>query len=124
MTYVRLTPRTERKRPQTVWNPPADIVEGNDGFTITLDVPGFTKEDLKVNVHDGILTVNGERKGVEAENEKHFRYNERPFGSFSRSFRLPDFIDGESIHGSYENGVLTVELKKKEEAKPHVITIK
>ena len=124
MTYVRLLPRTEKRRSHAVWNPPADIIESNEGFTITLDVPGFTKDALKVNVRNGILAVSGERKRDDADDEKHFRYVERPFGSFSRSFRLPDYIDGESIKGSYDNGVLTVELKKKEEAKPHIIKIK
>ena len=124
MTYVRLQPRTGKRNTHTTWNPPADIVESSDGFTITLDVPGFTKDDLKVNVHDGVLAVSGERKRPEVGDEKHFRYNERHFGSFNRSFRLPDYIESESIKGTYENGVLSVELKKKEETKPHVITIK
>ena len=124
MTYVRLIPRTESRRTEKTWNPAADIVESNDGFTITLDVPGFTKDELKVKVHENVLYVSGERKREVVNDSGHFRYFERPYGSFSRSFRLPDYIDGESIKGAYENGVLSVGLTKKEEAKPHTITIK
>jgi len=124
MTYLRLEPRTENRRGQKLWTPASDIVENNDGFTITLDVPGFTKDDLKVNVHEGVLNVSGERKRTENGDNGHYRYYERPEGSFSRSFRLPDFLDGESVKGIYENGVLSIELQKKEEAKPHIITIK
>ncbi|MBN1292207.1 MAG: Hsp20/alpha crystallin family protein [Candidatus Latescibacteria bacterium] len=124
MTYVRLVPGTETRRIQTTWNPGADIVESKDGFALTLDVPGIAKEAINVKVHEGILTVSGTRKRSEIEDEKLFRYYERPDGSFSRSFRLPDFIDSDSIKASYENGVLKLEVQKKEEAKPHTITIK
>lgn len=124
MTYVRLIPRNKSLRTEKTWNPAADIVESNDGFTVTLDVPGFTKEELKVKVHENVLNVSGERKRTEVNDSGHFRYFERPYGSFSRSFRLPDYIDGQSIKGAYEKGVLSVELTKKEEAKPHTITIK
>ena len=124
MTYLRLEPGTENRRGHKLWTPTSDIVENNDGFTITLDVPGFTKDDLNVKVHEGVLKVSGERKRTENGDNGHYRYYERPEGSFSRSFRLPDFLDGESVKGTYENGVLSIELQKKEEAKPHIITIK
>jgi len=124
MTLVKYYPTTEEQRRAAAWNPPTDIIENADGYSITLDVPGFAKEDLKVKVHEGVLTVNGERKSPEVVDEKFFRYYERPYGTFERSFRLPDHVDGEKIDGSYENGVLTLELKKKEEAKPLLITVK
>jgi HSP20 family protein len=124
MTLVRYLPKNETRTYSRTWKPAADIIESNEGFTITLDAPGFEKDDFTVKVHEGVLTVTGERKREEAEDTKLFRYYERPTGTFERSFRLPDYIDHESINGSYENGVLAVELKKKEEAKPHTITIK
>ena len=124
MMYVKLIPRTGSMIKQKTWYPAADIVESNNVFTITLDVPGFTKDEIKVKVHESVLSVSGERKREEAKDDGHFRYYERQYGSFSRSFRLPEYIDGESIKGTYENGVLSVELQKKEEAKPHIITIK
>ena len=124
MTYVRLVPATESKKIQKTWNPGADIVESKEGFTLTFDVPGVSKEEISVKIHDGVLTVSGERKREEIKDEKLFRYYERQDGSFTRSFRLPDFINSDAIKASYENGVLTLELQKKEEAKPHTITIK
>ena len=123
MTFVRLYPTTEARRRNGTWNPATDIVENADGYTITLDVPGFAKDDFKVRIHEGVLTVNGERKSPEVTDEEYFSYNERPYGTFERSFRLPDHIDSETIKGSYEDGVLTLELTKKEEAKPHLITV-
>ena len=124
MAIVRLLPKTETRTHTRTWQPAADIVESEDGFTVTLDVPGFAKDDLKVKAHEGLLTVHGEKERETAEDSKLFRYYERPTGTFERTFRLPDYIENESIDGTYENGVLTIELKKKEEAKPHTITIK
>ena len=124
MTLVRLVPTSEHKHVLQIWNPPADIVEGPDGFSITIDLPGFEKDDVKILVKDGVLRVSGERKCAEFDNEHYFHHYERPAGSFSRGFRLPDFIDGEKIHATYEKGVLTLNLLKKEEAKPHTIEIK
>ena len=124
MSLVTYYPRTNARRRATLWTPATDIVENADGYTITVDAPGFAKDDLKVRVHEGVLTVGGERKVPEATDEEYYNYRERPHGTFERSFRLPEFIDSESIQGSYENGVLTLGLKKKEEAKPHLITVK
>jgi len=124
MTLVRLYPTTEARRRTDVWTPATDIVENADGYSITLDAPGFTKEDLKVKVHEGILSVSGERKSPEENDDKYFSYYERPYGTFERSFRLPDHVDSETINGTYENGVLKLELKKLEEAKPYLITVK
>jgi len=123
MTLVSLYPKTEARRRIGTWNPVTDIVESVGGYTIKLDVPGFAKDDLKVRIHEGVLTVSGERKSPEVIDNEYYSYNERPYGTFERSFRLPDHVDSETIKGSYEDGVLTLELTKKEEAKPHLITI-
>jgi len=123
MTFVSLYPTTEARRRIGTWNPVTDIVESVGGYTIKLDVPGFAKDDLKVRIHEGVLTVSGERKSPEVIDNEYYSYNERPYGTFERSFRLPDHVDSETIKGSYEDGVLTLELTKKEEAKPHLITI-
>ena len=124
MTLLRFYPTTEAGQRTPTWTPATDIIEKADGYTITLDAPGFTREGLTIKVREGVLTVSGERKSPEGEDEKYFHYHERPYGTFERSFRLPEHIDSESIKASYENGVLTLELNKKEEAKPHLITIK
>ena len=124
MTLVKFLPKTEAGKYTETWRPAADIVETDEGFTIVLDVPGFGKDDLSIKAYDGLLTVSGERERAEVNDTKFYRHYERPSGTFGRSFRLPDYIESESIKGAYENGTLTLELKKKEEAKPHTITIK
>ena len=126
MTYLRLLPiwKTETGRIKNDLTPTVDIIEGEKGFTLDFDLPGFEKEDITLLVKKNILTVTGERKPSVAEDEKNFRYDERHSGTFSRSFRLPNHIEGENIKGSYKNGVLTLELPQKEEAKLHSIEIK
>ena len=124
MTLVKFLPKTEAGKYTETWRPAADITETDEGFTIVLDVPGFSKDDLSVKAYDGQLTVSGERERTEAQDTKLYRHYERPAGKFERSFRLPDYIESESIKGAFENGTLTLELKKKEEAKPHTVTIK
>ena len=106
-----------------VWNPAVDIIEDNDIFLIELDLPGFKKSDFTITVKEGVLTLNGERKRKESEDGEHYRYFERPVGAFERSFRLPEHVDGEKVKASYKNGVLKLELPKKEEARPHTIQI-
>lgn len=128
MTYLTLKPGlrsgTVRTARQYDFTPPVDIVEDANTFALEFDVPGFTKDDIKVSVNEGVLTVKGERKRNVVANEKYFRYFERPEGSFSRSFTLPEHTNGEAITASFTNGVLRLEIPKKEEAKPHVIEIK
>jgi len=130
MTFLRVAPRWRRDdyangRTDSTYTPSVDIVEHADGFTLDFDLPGFTREDLKVSVNEGVLTVTGTRARKEtAEDEKYFRHFERPYGTFSRSFRLPEYVDGESVKATYVQGVLTLELQKKEEAKPYTIEIK
>ena len=128
MTFIKVLPRrTEKSESQslhTQWIPPVDIIERENGFNLEFDLPGFEKDEIKVSVKEGELTVSGERKLSTAEGETYFRHFERPEGKFSRSFRLPKHIDSENIKGSYSNGILTFELPKKEEAKPRMIEIK
>ena len=125
MTLVRTAPgRASRHTTACGCTPAADIAEHNDGFTLTLDVPGLDKDQLSVKVNEGILTVSGERTREKAEDNNHYNYYERPTGPFERSFRLPDYIDSEHITAENENGVLTLSLPKKEEAKPHTIKVK
>ncbi|MFC1607686.1 Hsp20/alpha crystallin family protein [Candidatus Latescibacterota bacterium] len=125
MTLVRLQrPKNEVRTRIAEWKPAADITEHADGFTVSLDVPGFTKDDLQVRTHEGVLSVKGERTRAESEDENYFSHYERPKGSFERSFKLPDYIETDKIEASYENGVLTLGLKKKEAAKPRLIDVK
>jgi HSP20 family protein len=128
MTYVTFKPGWKAAPAaasrQNEYHPPVDIVETGDAYTIEFDLPGFTREDIKVSVDDGVLKVSGERTRNVEKDERYYRYFERPEGAFSRSFRLPDHVDGEGIKATHTNGVLRLELPKKEDAKPHTVEIK
>ena len=105
------------------WKPAVDVVEEKDKFTLEIDLPGLTKEDFKLTVDQGILTISGERKHTTTEDENLYRNLERPGGTFERSFKLPENVNAEKIEASYIDGVLKLELVKKEEAKPRTIKI-
>lgn len=106
-----------------VWSPSVDVIEDNDIVVLELDLPGLKKSDFAITVKEDVLTVSGERKRKEPEDEKHYRYFERSIGAFERSFRVPEHVDGEKVKASYKNGILKLELPKKEEAKPRTIQI-
>ena len=128
MTYLQVFPRriigTTTHRIDSNWTPKVDIREGKDTYTIEIDLPGLEKSDFNVMIKENILTLKGERKiNVTDPGDKYYHYMERPDGKFYRSFRLPDNIDGNTVIGTYKNGVLILELHKKEETKPHAIEI-
>ena len=127
MTVLRYVPGTRHsyvsRTGESVWSPDVDIIEYKDTFTIDLDIPGFKKDDVTINVKDGILTVTGERKAAAVEDDKYYRYLERPTGGFERSFRLHEHVDGEKITASYDDGVLRLVLPKKEDAKSRCVEI-
>jgi HSP20 family protein len=106
------------------WTPPVDIVEREEGFTLTFDLPGFTREDIELHVRESILHVTGERPAPERTEGKYYRYYERPGGTFERTFRIPEHVDAGGIEAAYENGVLTLTLPRSAEAQPRTITIK
>ena len=128
MTYYSVLPRPRFSVPDTAsdtgWVPPVNIVERDDSFLLTFDLPGVDKESIKASVEDGQLTVSGERLSDEKNDDNYFSYRERPAGKFTRTFRLHDDVDGDKINGTYKNGVLNLELHKKEETKPRTIKIK
>jgi HSP20 family protein len=105
------------------WVPPMDLVEHDDHFLLRADLPGLTEGDVNIELHDGSLTISGERKAEHAKQERGFYRVERQFGSFSRTLTLPDGIDGEQIKASFTNGVLEVWIPKPEERKPRRIQI-
>jgi HSP20 family protein len=125
MTYTVVKPGEQTSRASEVSLTPAvDIVEGPESFVIHLDLPGFEKDDVKVVVNDGVLAVSGERDPTKWENEDFYRYFERPAGKFYRTFRIPeDTVDSGEVKATYRNGVLTLELRKKEKAKPKTIAV-
>jgi HSP20 family protein len=103
--------------------PPVDVYEDEQGLRLKLEVPGIDEKDLDVRIENNVLTVRGERKFEKEEKEENFHRIERRFGSFSRSFTLPQTVDTEGVTAEYKNGVLTLQLGKKAEAKPKQIKV-
>jgi HSP20 family protein len=103
--------------------PAVDVYEDEHKITLKLEIPGVNQDDLDVQVENNTLTVRGERKFEKEEKEENFHRIERRYGSFARSFTLPNTVDSNSIHASYENGVLKLELQKRAEAKPKQIKV-
>lgn len=106
------------------WAPSVDISETDTEFVIKVELPEVRKEDVKVSIHEGVLTIQGERKMEREEKKKKYHRVERAYGRFARSFMLPENVDEESISASHKDGMLNVRLGKVEEAKPKSIEIK
>lgn len=108
--------------PTGTWAPPVDVAEEKDKIMVKVEVPGMKESDLKVHFEDGLLTVTGERQ-FERKDDRNYHRIERAYGSFVRSFSLPRTVDVSAIVANYNNGVLEIEIPKKEEAKPKQIEI-
>jgi HSP20 family protein len=111
-------------RPATAFSPAFEVKETNDAFVLKADLPGVSESEIDINVHNNILTVSGSRQAEERKEGESYALYERQFGSFSRSFSLPDMADGEKIEARLEHGVLTLVVGKKAEAKPRKIALK
>ena len=106
------------------WMPAVDVEERENEYSVSVDIPGVDKKDVKVTVESNVLTIKGERKDVRNEDEDGTCYcSERRFGTFSRSFSLSKKIDTEQISAKHKNGVLTITLPMAEEAREREIEI-
>ena len=108
----------------TEWSPLVDISEDDKEYIVKAEIPEMKKEEIKINVHDDVLTVSGERKYEKEEKGKKYHRVERAYGSFMRSFVLPENADGSKISAEYKDGVLKVHLPKSEQAKKKAIEVK
>ena len=104
--------------------PSLDISEDDQRYVVTVELPGTKREDIIVELKDQVLTIRGEKRNEREENKEHSRWIERSYGSFSRSFTLPGNAAADRVKAEFNNGVLTVEVPKAEEAKPKTISIK
>ena len=104
------------------WAPAVDIYQTNDDVVAVVELPGMRKEDIELSLHDGILTISGERKEEGAEGDKTAR-TERFVGRFRRSISLPTRVDSNNVKAAYKDGILTVTLPKAEEVKPKQIQV-
>ena len=104
------------RRPMTSMSLSVDIVEKDKAYELTADVPGFDEKNIEIKVGNGSLSIKGERKSEKEEKQKDYYLSEREFGSFERSFPLPEGVDRDKIEASVKQGVLTVTLPKTVEA--------
>jgi len=107
----------------TTFAPPVDVYEDEHNVTLKIEVPGIDEKDIDVRIENNTLTVHGERKFEKEEKEQNYRRVERQYGSFTRSFTLPNTVDPEQVHANYDKGVLKISMAKKAEAKPKQIKV-
>jgi HSP20 family protein len=107
----------------TTWAPAVDIYETEHELVVKADLPDVRPEDLDIRVENNILTIRGDRKFEKKVDEKNYLRVERTYGSFSRSFSLVNTVNSEAIKADYKNGVLTLTIPKREEAKPKQIKV-
>ena len=106
------------------WLPPVDIYEAeNHDLVLKAELPDMTREDIEVTVENNMLTLKGNKKLPNGVKEEQYRRIERNYGSFSRSFTLPNTVDASKVAADFKNGVLTVRLPFREEAKPRTINV-
>ena len=107
----------------TAFAPAVDVYEDEHSVTLKIEVPGIDEKDIDVRVENNLLTVHGERKFEKEEKEENYRRVERQYGSFTRSFTLPNTVNTESVQANYDKGILKIQLAKKAEAKPKQIKV-
>ena len=115
--------RTSDEANLTTWAPAVDIYETEHELVVKADIPEIKPEELDIRVENNILTIRGERKFEKEVNENNYLRVERSYGSFSRSFSLANTVNAEAIKADYKNGVLTLSIPKREEAKPKQIKV-
>jgi HSP20 family protein len=106
------------------WCPSCDIYETETEIVVKAEIPGVKKEDVKLSMQDNVLTLSGERKFEEETKKENYVRVERGYGSFTRSFTLPPFVDAKKISAEFKDGLLEVKLPKSEEAKSKEVEIK
>ena len=105
------------------WAPPVDIYETDDALILKAELPGVSKDDVSIEIHQNTLILRGQRKHEAEVKEEHYHRVERAYGTFQRSFTLPTLVDQEHVQATYKDGVLELRLPKSEAAKPKRIAI-
>lgn len=105
------------------WMPSVDITETDTAYLIKGEIPGVSKEDVKVTIEDGMITMRGERKQEKEEKDKKFHRIERSYGSFLRSFRVPDDVDESAVKAEFKDGMINVTLPKSGKSKTKLINV-
>jgi len=115
--------RASQEQNLTAWAPSVDIYEGEHELVVKADLPDIKPEELDIRVENNILTIRGERKFEKKVDEKNYLRVERSYGAFARSFSLANTVNTEAIKADYKDGVLTLSIPKREEAKPKQIKV-
>lgn len=105
------------------WAPVVDVMETEEEFQIRAELPGVEKKDVKLSVEEGVLAISGHREQEKEEKGKRYHKIERAYGSFARSFTVPDAVDEQKVTAEFKNGLLTVRLPKSEKARPKSIEV-
>jgi len=105
------------------WNPAVDLYEDKDNVIVKAEVPGLKKEEIQVSLHNGVLSISGERKSEEKVDGAETHRSERFVGRFHRTVILPSEVKGDQVNAQYKDGILTITLPKAEEAKPRQIQV-
>ena len=109
---------------ENCWSPSVDVKEKEKEFVLEFELPGVSKENVKLSVDNGVLTVSGEKRFEEKEEKDNYYYTERCFGKFERSFNLPDNVESDKVKANFKDGVLNVSLPKVKKPEPKMIEIK
>jgi len=123
--FTQIFPRSfdEGDASITTWMPAVDVYETEHNLTLKAELPGVDPKDIEARVEDGTLYLKGERKFEKESKKENYHRIERTYGSFMRSFALPTSVDADKVSAEYRDGVLTLTLPKKEEAKAKTITV-
>ena len=117
--------RTELLRPMQnhSWEPNFEVLNAENSYIVRADLPGLTKKDISIEVSDNIVTISGDRKNEHTQDNSQYRYSELSYGSFSKSFTLPEDSIEDKINAKMKDGVTTIEVPRMEPVKPKVKTI-
>jgi HSP20 family protein len=106
------------------WFPAVDVTEDDNAYYVQMELPGMSKEDVKISYKNDVLVISGEKKSEEKEEKNNYHHYERRYGKFERAFRINSHIVEDKIDASFKNGVLVIDLPKAEEVKPKEIEVK
>jgi len=113
----------EKEYISSTWNPAVDIYESENQLVLKAEIPGVDEKDVEIKIEDNTLSIKGERKFEKETKEENYHRIERSYGSFYRSFTLPNYVDQDKIHAEHENGVLKITMPKRTELKPRKVKI-
>ena len=117
------TPRFDDEGGFSLWNPAVDLYEKDDNFVIKAELPGVDKDDIGIDLKNGVLTLSGERSDDSEVTDDNYYRRERTYGKFQRAFTLPADVESDKIKAEFKDGVLVIEIPKPEKSKPKRITI-